>query len=140
MARERGPLITAVVVAGRTGSAFAAEIGTMKVNEEIDALTGQMDAILDYVEKLNELDTEGIVPTSHAVPMENAFRADEVRPGFTTRQALGTFCSVMISLIPILYSIPMNLTHVFSTKEGLSVLKKRKFLDLLPMEVISVKF
>ena len=36
--RELGPLVTAVILAGRTGSAFAAEIGTMKVNEEIDAL------------------------------------------------------------------------------------------------------
>jgi len=36
--RELGPLITAVVVIGRSGSAFAAEIGTMKVSEEIDAL------------------------------------------------------------------------------------------------------
>lgn len=36
--RELGPLMTAVVVIGRSGSAFAAEIGTMKVNEEIDAL------------------------------------------------------------------------------------------------------
>ncbi len=35
--RELGPLITAIIVAGRTGSAFAAELGTMKVNEEIDA-------------------------------------------------------------------------------------------------------
>ena len=38
MTRELGPLITAVVVIGRSGSAFAAEIGTMKVSEEIDAL------------------------------------------------------------------------------------------------------
>jgi len=38
MSRELGPLITAVVVIGRSGSAFAAEIGTMKVSEEIDAL------------------------------------------------------------------------------------------------------
>jgi phospholipid/cholesterol/gamma-HCH transport system permease protein len=38
MTRELGPLITAVVVIGRSGSAFAAEIGTMKVTEEIDAL------------------------------------------------------------------------------------------------------
>ena len=38
MTRELGPLITAIVVIGRSGSAFAAEIGTMKVNEEIDAL------------------------------------------------------------------------------------------------------
>ncbi len=37
--RELGPLITAFVLAARSGSAFAAEIGTMKVNEEIDALT-----------------------------------------------------------------------------------------------------
>jgi phospholipid/cholesterol/gamma-HCH transport system permease protein len=36
--REFGPLITAVLLAGRSGSAFAAEIGTMQVNEEIDAL------------------------------------------------------------------------------------------------------
>lgn len=36
--RELGPLVTAIVLAGRSGSAFAAEIGTMKVNEELDAL------------------------------------------------------------------------------------------------------
>src|ERR1700734_3388396 len=38
MTRELGPLMTAVMVIGRSGSSFAAEIGTMKVNEEIDAL------------------------------------------------------------------------------------------------------
>jgi phospholipid/cholesterol/gamma-HCH transport system permease protein len=38
MTRELGPLITAIIVAGRSGSAFAAELGTMKVSEEIDAL------------------------------------------------------------------------------------------------------
>jgi len=37
--RELGPLITAIIFAARSGSAYAAEIGTMKVNEEIDALT-----------------------------------------------------------------------------------------------------
>ncbi len=38
MVRELGPLMTAIVLAGRSASAFAAEIGTMKINEEIDAL------------------------------------------------------------------------------------------------------
>jgi len=38
MIRELGPLLAAVLLAGRSGSAFAAEIGTMKVNEELDAL------------------------------------------------------------------------------------------------------
>ncbi|MBI4776327.1 MAG: MlaE family lipid ABC transporter permease subunit [Deltaproteobacteria bacterium] len=39
MVQEMGPLITAIIVAGRSGSAFASEIGTMKVSEELDALT-----------------------------------------------------------------------------------------------------
>jgi phospholipid/cholesterol/gamma-HCH transport system permease protein len=39
MFRELGPLMTAIVLTGRSGSSFAAELGTMKVNEEIDALT-----------------------------------------------------------------------------------------------------
>lgn len=39
MLRELGPLLTAIIVAGRSGSAYAAQIGTMKVTEEIDALT-----------------------------------------------------------------------------------------------------
>jgi aspartyl-tRNA(Asn)/glutamyl-tRNA(Gln) amidotransferase subunit C len=55
---------------------------------ELDSLTGEMDAILDYVEQLNTLETDGIVPTAHAVPMENAFREDYVKPGFTPEQAL----------------------------------------------------
>lgn len=38
MVRELGPIMTAIIVAGRSGSAFAAEIGTMKVSEEVDAL------------------------------------------------------------------------------------------------------
>lgn len=38
MTRELGPIMTSIIVAGRSGSAFAAEIGTMKVSEEVDAL------------------------------------------------------------------------------------------------------
>jgi phospholipid/cholesterol/gamma-HCH transport system permease protein len=37
--RELGPLMTAIIAAGRSGAAFAAEIGTMKVSDEVDALT-----------------------------------------------------------------------------------------------------
>lgn len=57
--------------------------------EEQEMFTGQMDAILAYVEKLNELDTDGIIPTAHAVPMENAFRPDEVSPPIGADYALG---------------------------------------------------
>lgn len=56
--------------------------------EEIATFTGQMDAILSYVDKLAGLNTDGIIPTSHAVPMENAFRPDEVHPSIGTENAL----------------------------------------------------
>jgi aspartyl-tRNA(Asn)/glutamyl-tRNA(Gln) amidotransferase subunit C len=56
--------------------------------DEADTFTGQMDAILAYVDKLNELDTTGIFPTSHAVPLENAFRDDVARPGIGVEAAL----------------------------------------------------
>ena len=60
---------------------------------ELDAaekklFAGQMAAIFGYVEKLNELNTDGILPTSHAVPMENAFREDVVRPAIGVEMAL----------------------------------------------------
>ena len=55
---------------------------------EVETFTGQMDAILAYVEKLNELDTSGVVPTAHAVPMENSFREDEVKPSIGVDKAL----------------------------------------------------
>ena len=69
--------------------------------EEKELFAGQMGAILGYVEKLKELDTDGIIPTSHAVPMENAFREDVVLPSIGLEKALanapervGTFFAV----------------------------------------------
>jgi aspartyl-tRNA(Asn)/glutamyl-tRNA(Gln) amidotransferase subunit C len=56
--------------------------------EELTTLTGQMNRILDYVDTLNTLDTDGIVPTAHAVPMENAFRDDVVRASIGLDKAL----------------------------------------------------
>jgi aspartyl-tRNA(Asn)/glutamyl-tRNA(Gln) amidotransferase subunit C len=56
--------------------------------EETSLFAGQMGAILGYVEKLKELDTDGILPTSHAVPMENSFRDDAVCPSIGISKAL----------------------------------------------------
>ncbi len=56
--------------------------------DEVATITGQMDAILAYVEKLDLLDTSQIIPTAHAVPLENAFRGDDVRPSLGASQAL----------------------------------------------------
>ena len=52
--------------------------------DEIDQFTGQLGAILDYVAKMDELDTEHVEPLAHCLPVTNVFRED--RP----RQSLGT--------------------------------------------------
>ena len=44
--------------------------------EEEERLTGELNRILEYMDKLNELDTDRVNPTAHVVPMTNAFRAD----------------------------------------------------------------
>jgi phospholipid/cholesterol/gamma-HCH transport system permease protein len=49
LARELGPVLTAVILAGRVGSAFAAEIGTMRVTEQIDALYMLNTDPVDYL-------------------------------------------------------------------------------------------
>ena len=56
--------------------------------EEIEAMTRQLDDILTYVAKLNELDTEAIVPTTHAISIVNAFRDDEMKPSLVREKAL----------------------------------------------------
>jgi aspartyl-tRNA(Asn)/glutamyl-tRNA(Gln) amidotransferase subunit C len=55
---------------------------------EVQEFTGQLSAILDYVEKMNELDTDGIEPLAHCLPVSNVFREDCVRESLGTEKAL----------------------------------------------------
>ena len=48
----------------------------------------QLNSILTYVEKLSELNTAGVEPTSHVLPMSNVFRDDEVRPSLDRDRVL----------------------------------------------------
>jgi aspartyl-tRNA(Asn)/glutamyl-tRNA(Gln) amidotransferase subunit C len=48
--------------------------------DEADRMTSQLDAILDYVALLGRLDTSGVEPTSHAVPLPTPLRPDRSRP------------------------------------------------------------
>ena len=57
-------------------------------DEEIERMTVELSAILDYVRQLSELNTENVPPTAHAVAVSNVFRDDEVRPGLDTHEAL----------------------------------------------------
>lgn len=58
-------------------------------DEEIAQFSGQLSAIVEYIEKLNELDTSEVEPLAHCLPMHNVFRADEVRPSLPNEQAVG---------------------------------------------------
>lgn len=48
----------------------------------------QLNAILEYAEKLNELDTDNVQPTSHVIPMVNVMREDEPRPSWPLEEVL----------------------------------------------------
>jgi len=66
-----------------------ARLARLKITaQEADRLTGQMNSILTYMDKLNDLDTTGIEPMAHALPLTNAFREDEVRPSLDTDKVL----------------------------------------------------
>lgn len=56
--------------------------------EETETLTRELSSVLDHVDKLAEVDTEGVEPTSHVVPLENVLRADQPRPSLDPEIAL----------------------------------------------------
>lgn len=57
-------------------------------DEEVRLFSDQLSAIVEYVEKLNELDTTGVEPTAHALPVHNVFREDVPTTPFAPDQAL----------------------------------------------------
>ena len=56
---------------------------------EADRMTTDLDHILEYAETLRELDTEGIEPTAHAIPLETPMRPDRAEPGIDPALATG---------------------------------------------------
>lgn len=57
-------------------------------DEETSLYTGQLNSILEFVEKLNEIDTTDVKPMSHALDITNALRADEVNESVSSDLAL----------------------------------------------------
>ncbi|RJP26755.1 MAG: Asp-tRNA(Asn)/Glu-tRNA(Gln) amidotransferase subunit GatC [Candidatus Omnitrophota bacterium] len=56
--------------------------------EEVDLYTGHLDGILNYVEKLKSIDVSHVEPMSHAIPMFNVLREDEIQPSLSSHEAL----------------------------------------------------
>ncbi len=57
-------------------------------DEELDRFAGQLDVIITSVARVGEIVTDDIPPSSHALPLTNIMRDDELRPGLTQEEAL----------------------------------------------------
>ena len=57
-------------------------------DDELVAMSGQLGAVLDYVAQLAEVDTTNVEPLAHCLPIQNAFRADQLQPSLSADQAL----------------------------------------------------
>ncbi|WAM34387.1 Asp-tRNA(Asn)/Glu-tRNA(Gln) amidotransferase subunit GatC [Caldicellulosiruptor morganii] len=56
--------------------------------EEIEKMTKELGAIIEFANKLSELNTEGIEPTAHVLNLYNVFRNDEVKPSYPREEIL----------------------------------------------------
>lgn len=66
-----------------------ARLSRLELSEaEKERMRRELDSILAYIDKLRALDTEGVEPTSHAVPMTNVMREDVLRPSFPQEEML----------------------------------------------------
>ncbi len=66
-----------------------ANLARLDVDEAlIDKFAKQIGMILEYIDSLNRVDTEGVTPTSHAISLTNAFREDDVKEDFDKDAAL----------------------------------------------------
>ncbi|HOG13223.1 MAG: Asp-tRNA(Asn)/Glu-tRNA(Gln) amidotransferase subunit GatC [Smithellaceae bacterium] len=68
---------------------YVARLARLEISEaEKDKFTAQLNDILRYIDQLNELDTAGVAPMSHAIAVTNAFREDKVVESLGTQKAL----------------------------------------------------
>ena len=66
-----------------------AKLARLKLtDEEVERMADELSSILEHVERINELDLDGVEPTSHVVDVENVLRPDEPRPSLPRERAL----------------------------------------------------
>jgi aspartyl-tRNA(Asn)/glutamyl-tRNA(Gln) amidotransferase subunit C len=68
---------------------YVAHLARLTISDqEKDKFTSQLNDILLYIDKLNELDTKGVEPMSHAIAVTNSFRQDEILDSIGTEKSL----------------------------------------------------
>jgi aspartyl-tRNA(Asn)/glutamyl-tRNA(Gln) amidotransferase subunit C len=56
--------------------------------DEIDRMASELSSVLDHIEKISELDLDGVPPTTHVIDVENVLRPDVPRPSWPVERAL----------------------------------------------------
>jgi aspartyl-tRNA(Asn)/glutamyl-tRNA(Gln) amidotransferase subunit C len=68
---------------------WVAHLARLEISEaEVATFTEQLSKVVDYIEQLKEVDTEGIEPMAHALPINNVFREDELTESLPAAEAL----------------------------------------------------
>jgi aspartyl-tRNA(Asn)/glutamyl-tRNA(Gln) amidotransferase subunit C len=66
-----------------------ARLARLRLGErEIERMSRELSSVLDHIEKISELDLDGVEPTAHVVQIENVMRADEPRESWPREQVL----------------------------------------------------
>jgi aspartyl-tRNA(Asn)/glutamyl-tRNA(Gln) amidotransferase subunit C len=66
-----------------------AKLARLRLSEaELEKMAGELSGILEHVDRIGELDLDGVEPTSHVVELENVLRADEPRPSWSREDVL----------------------------------------------------
>ncbi|HVJ83397.1 MAG TPA: Asp-tRNA(Asn)/Glu-tRNA(Gln) amidotransferase subunit GatC [Planctomycetia bacterium] len=74
----------------REATLKAARLARLKLTDaEVERLSADLGAIVGYVEQLGEVDTDGVEPLAHCLPLQNAFRDDAGAPSLPADAALG---------------------------------------------------
>ena len=66
-----------------------ARLARLRIDEqETDRMSRELSSVLDHIEKISELDLDGVPPTSHVLDVENVLRPDEPRPSWPAERVL----------------------------------------------------
>ena len=75
--------------------AHVAQLARLRLTEEeLEQFTGQLAAVLEHARDVEALDTAGVPPTAHPLPLRNVLRQDEVRPSLDRAEVLAAAPSV----------------------------------------------
>ena len=86
---RRPPLLQSAAMIDRDQVLHVARLARLRLSdEEVERMPGELSKILDHIETINQLDLDGVEPTSHVVELENVLRADEPRPSLPREKAL----------------------------------------------------